>query len=120
MPEVVFDTDVLVDHLQGKGRIGSDLEGSFYSSITRAELYSGDGTDERVIDRLLDYFDEIAVDRRIAEEAGRIRRIRGLRLPDALIAATAVVVKRPLYIRNVRDFRRVKRLSLHRPTGSRP
>jgi predicted nucleic acid-binding protein len=117
MTEVLFDTDVLVDHLQGIRTIGVEFAGSAYSSITRAELYSGRGAREGVIDRLLDQFDEVPVDQRVAEEAGRIRRIRSLRLPDALIAATAVVMKRSLYTRNIRDFKKVRRLTLHRPSG---
>jgi predicted nucleic acid-binding protein len=115
--EVLLDTDVLVDHLQGTRALGVELAGSAYSSITRAELYSGRDADERVIDRLLGHFREVPVDQRIAEEAARLRRTKGLRLPDGLIAATALVIKRPLYTRNVRDFRRVAGLSLHRARG---
>jgi predicted nucleic acid-binding protein len=111
--EVVLDTDVLVDHLQGTRTLGSEFAGSRYSSITRAELFSAKKADEAVIDRLLAQFEEIPVDQRVAEEAGRIRRITGLRLPDALIAATAIRIKRPLFTRNVRDFKKVRRLALY-------
>lgn len=114
--EVVLDTDVLVDHLQGTRTLDAEFTGSCYSSITRAELYGGKGADERVIDRLLGQFEEISVDQRVAEDAGRIRRITGIRLPDALIAATAILVKCPLFTRNIRDFRRVRRLALYRPS----
>jgi predicted nucleic acid-binding protein len=113
VPEVVIDTDVLVDHLQGVKILGPEFSGSSYSSITRAELYSGKDADERIIDRLLDQFDEIPVDQRVAEEAGRIRRITGIRLPDALIAASAILKKSPLFTRNIRDFKKVRRLALH-------
>jgi predicted nucleic acid-binding protein len=116
MADVILDTDVLVDHLQGIREIGVEFAGSAYSSITRAELYSAGGADERVIDRLLDQFDEIPVHQRLAEEAGRIRRGGSLRLRDALIAATAVVLDRSLYTRNVRDFRKVRSLTLYRAT----
>jgi predicted nucleic acid-binding protein len=114
MARVLFDTDVLVDQLQGKKPISPRFEGSAYSSISRAELYSWPRADERIIDRLLDQFEEIAVDRQIAEEAGRIRRETEIRLPDALIAATALVSKRPLHTRNRRDFSKVRRLRLHK------
>ena len=113
MAEVVLDTDVLIDHLEGSRTLGVDFAGSVYSSITRAELYAGQAADETIIDRLLGQFEELPVDQRVAEEAGRIRRIRGLRLPDALIAATALVAKRPLYTRNIRHFKKVRRLTLH-------
>ena len=115
MAEVVLDTDVLVHHLQGTKTLSGEFAGSCYSSVTRAELYGAKGADERVIDRLLDQFDEIFVDHRVAEEAARIRRITGIRLPDALIAATAIQAKRRLFARNVRDFKKVRRLALYRP-----
>lgn len=93
--------------------LSSELSGSSYSTVTRAELYSRTQADESIIDRLLDQFDEVSVDRLVAEEAGRIRRELGVRLPDALIAAAAIRVKRPLFMRNVRNYRRIKRLRLH-------
>ena len=114
MARTFFDTDVLIDHLAGTRAIPPHLRGSAYSAISRTELYSWDQADERVIDRLLDQFEEVAVDRLVAEEAGRIRRETKLRLPDALIAASAIVSKRPLMTRNLRDFKRVKRLRLYR------
>lgn len=116
MARVLLDTDVLIDHLSGKEALVSSFGGSFYSTVTRAELYSWKRADESIIDRLLDGFEELSVDRHVAEEAGRIRRESGVRLPDALIAATAIRLKRPLFTRNVRDFRRIKRLRLH-PEG---
>lgn len=112
MARVLFDTDILIDHLNGSARIPPAFAGSSYSSISRAELYSWGHAGERVIDRLLDQFEEVSVDRRIAEEAGRIRRETNIRLPDALIAASAIISKRRLLTRNTRHFKKVKRLRL--------
>lgn len=113
VPKVVFDTDVLVDHLTSKRRIDPSLAGSSYSSVSRAEIYSWERVDEGAVDRLLAQFEEIPVDRDVAEEAGRIRRESKVRLPDALIAATALLARKPLFTRNKRDFRKVHRLRLH-------
>ncbi len=112
MARVLFDSDILIDHLSGSAAIPSAFAGSSYSSISRAELYSWEHADERVVDRLLDQFEEVSVDREIAEEAGRIRRETSIRLPDALIAASAIMSKRPLLTRNVRHFKKIKRLQL--------
>ncbi len=113
MPRVLFDSDVLVDHLNGTKPITAKFAGSGFSSISRAELYSWELADESVIDLLLDEFEELPVDRLVAEEAGRIRRIKKVRMPDALIAATAITWKAPLLTRNVRDFKKIERLSLY-------
>lgn len=116
MARVLLDTDVLVDHLVDPSRaLSAELvSDAVYSSITRAELFSGQNADESVIEHLLANFEEVPVDRSVAEEAGRIRRIVGIKLPDALIAATAIVTKRTLLTRNLRDFRKVKRLKVHK------
>lgn len=87
--------------------------------VTRAELRAGAVTPSQqdVVRWLLGTMTEYSVDRRIAEEAGRIRREHGLRLPDALIAATALVHSLSLHTRNHRDFRRVYGLRLRMGAG---
>ena len=60
-----------------------------YSVVTRAELVAGNTATDLTV-RLLAPFREITVDRAVAERGGRIAREFGVRLPDALIAATAI------------------------------
>ena len=55
----------------------------------------------------LEVLGEIAVDRAIAERAGRLRRGSRIRTPDALIAATALEHGLSLVTRNRRDFENV-------------
>lgn len=79
------------------------------SVVTRAELVAGNsGTD--TITALLAPFREIGVDRAVAERAGRIRREAGVRLPDALIAATALERGLALVTRNRADFATIRQL----------
>lgn len=66
-----------------------------YSVVTRAELFAGSSATEPAA-TLLGPFRELAVDREVAERAGRIRREHGLALST----------------RNVRDFRPVRGLRL--------
>ena len=111
MADVLVDTDVFLDHLRGARPLRTDGHRLHCSVITRAELFSGTrGVPEA--DALLAPLGEVTVDREIAERAGRIRRETGLRLPDALIAATAMTRSMMLATRNRRDFDRVPGLSI--------
>ena len=111
--KVLFDTDVFVDHLRGARRLPR-IAGSF-SVITRAELFAGDEKDEPTVRALLALLTEIPVDADIAEHAGRIRRSSGIRLPDAIIAATALEHDLNLVTRNHRDFAPVRGLRVRDP-----
>lgn len=110
--EVLLDTDVLVDHLRGARMVPDTLEDPWYSTITRAELYAGSRTDEATVEALLSRMRERVVDRRTAELGGRIRRVFGLSLADALIAATALLNDLDLVSRKRRHFERVPGLQL--------
>ena len=115
MASYLIDTDIFIDHLRVGLRVPTQPEDSAYSSITRAELYAGAGTHEDVVDLLLSAFQEIPVEQTVAEEGGRIRRRTGIALPDALVAATAVLSSRTLVTRNERHFKRVRGLKLRVP-----
>jgi predicted nucleic acid-binding protein len=108
--DLLVDTDVCIDHLEGtrrlprRGRLG-------YSVITRAELLAGDPSHDPAIRRLLAGMDELIVDRRVADRAAALRRA-GLRMPDALIGATALVHNLTLLTRNTTGFRKAPGLRL--------
>ena len=108
----VVDTDVFIDHLRAARRMPVAPHDAAYSSITRAELYAGKSADEAVIDLLLAAFEQIPVTRDIAEQGGRIRRAVSISLPDALLAATAILNGSVLVTRNVGHFERVAGLQL--------
>lgn len=109
MAGVLVDTDVCIDHLTGGSRLSRRRGRLGYSVITRAELRAGTRGEAETesIRRLLGAMTEYPVDRRVADEAGRIRAQAGIRLPDALIAATAMVHGLSVHTRNLRDFTRV-------------
>jgi predicted nucleic acid-binding protein len=109
--ELLVDTDVCIDHLEGTRRLPRTARLA-YSVVTRAELLAGGAEHEAAVRRLLAGMDELVVDRRVADRAGLLRR-SGLRMPDALIAATALVHDLPLLTRNRRDFRRADGLRLN-------
>ncbi|MBK7002037.1 MAG: type II toxin-antitoxin system VapC family toxin [Rhodoferax sp.] len=98
---------LLQDHLQ-RGQ-------ALISSIVRAEVlaWSGHTTKSLAVTMdLLDICQLIPVGKTVADEAARIRRETGLKLPDALIAATALLQPARLLTANSKDFRRVPGLVL--------
>ncbi|MBW8825296.1 MAG: type II toxin-antitoxin system VapC family toxin [Acidobacteria bacterium] len=109
MADVLVDTDVFIDHLRGAIELKVGRHRLHYSVITRAELFAG-STATDLVSQLLGPLREVHIDRAIAERAGRVRREAGIRLPDALIAATALEHKLDVATRNTRDFDLVRGL----------
>jgi predicted nucleic acid-binding protein len=109
--DLLVETDIFIDHLRGATELKVGRHRLHYSVITRAELFAGaTGTD--LASRVLAPFREIPVDRAIAERAGRIRREAGLRLPDALIPATALERNLGLVTRNTKHFEPIRGLRM--------
>lgn len=109
--DLLLDTDIFIDHLRGAVELKPGRHRVHYSVITRAELFSGTaGTD--LAARVLAPFRELPVDRAIAERAGRLRRETSVRMPDALIAATALEHRLGLATRNGKDFSAIRGLRL--------
>ncbi|HWB71918.1 MAG TPA: PIN domain-containing protein [Egibacteraceae bacterium] len=115
MADYLVDTDIFVDHLRGAARLPAEAREASYSVVTRCELFAGKHTAEEVVTRLLAPLRELLVDRAVAEQAGRLRRARPLRTPDALIAGTALVNRLTLLTRNLRDFHHVPELDVRTP-----
>jgi predicted nucleic acid-binding protein len=109
--ELLVDTDVFIDHLRGAAALVPGRHRLHYSVVTRAELYAG-STATNLSSQLLAPFRELAVDRAVAERAGRVAREFGVRLPDALIAATALEHGLGLVTRNRKHFESIRGLRL--------
>ncbi|MEX2553891.1 MAG: PIN domain-containing protein [Actinomycetota bacterium] len=108
--DLLVDTDVCIDHLESVKRLPRSGRLA-YSVVTRAELLAGGIEFLPAARRLLAGMDELVVDRRVAEKAAELRRI-GLKMPDALIAATGLVHHLTVLTRNTADFRRVPGLRI--------
>lgn len=111
--DLLVDTDVFIDHLRGAAQLVPGRHRLHYSVVTRAELFAGN-TATNLSSQLLAPFRELDVDRAIAERAGRIAREFGVRLPDALIAATALEHGLGLVTRNLKHFDSIRGLRLRR------
>lgn len=121
----VFDSNILIYHINGL--LDSEMEQAlcrcfehpaYISTITVMEVLSWPGhSDESVVvaSAFLEVFDEIAIDTEIKNIAIKIRRECRLKLPDAIIAATALHLGLPLITRNTKDFKSIPEVKLINP-----
>ena len=105
----LFDTNILIDYLNGRddARIEIDrYDDCAISLISWMEVLTGvtNAPDDKRTRGFLDIFTLLGVDREVSERAIAIRRTKRLRLPDAIIWATAQVSGALLVTRNTRDF----------------
>lgn len=105
----VIDTNVLVDYLRGIKAAREELlryRAPAISLITWMEILVGAQSDEeeRLLRNFLDRFELLPITQAVADQAVHIRRADRLRLPDAIIWATARSQNALLVTRNTRDF----------------
>lgn len=108
MVKALFDTNVLIDYLNGIDAAAQELgryASKAISIITWMEVMAGTAPEEEAAVRAwLQSFEVLALDEATAERAVAIRKARRIRLPDAVIWATAQVHGRLLVSRNTKDF----------------
>jgi len=120
---LVFDSSALILFLNdalstdGVTLLNDALHGdrAMISAIVRAEVLAWPAHSAASLNAakaLLDVCQMVPVDVAIADEGARIRRETGLKLPDALIAATVMLNMGTLVTANGKDFRRVPGLVL--------
>jgi hypothetical protein len=106
--KVLFDTNILIDYLNGIPQARTELSrhpDRAISIITWMEVMAGTSEgDESQIRAFLRTFRILPVTLDVAEQSFTLRRQRKIKLPDAIIQATARVNDRILFTRNTRDF----------------
>ena len=121
---MVVDTNVFVDAFRSHTPAAAffqRVEGSqvLFSAVSEAELVAGKSCEDRTVKantlRFLSQFRKIPLDNRIAVLAGDLRRMYGMELPDAFIAATAVTQHAVLVTKNARHFAVVAGLGIQEP-----
>jgi predicted nucleic acid-binding protein len=105
----LFDTNILIDHLNGIAQATQEIKassGPAVSVITWIEVMTGaaDPSQEAILRAFLANFECLPVTNAVAERAAENRRVRRIKLPDAILLATAEAAGRQLVTRNVRDF----------------
>ncbi|MBK6612791.1 type II toxin-antitoxin system VapC family toxin [Ottowia sp.] len=108
MVKALFDTNVLIDYLNGIDAADQELSrypGKVISVITWMEVLAGAAPEEQgAVRAWLLSFEVMALGGAVAERAVAIRKARRIRLPDAIIWATAQVHSMLLVSRNTKDF----------------
>ncbi len=104
----VFDTNIVIDALNGVAKADAEYnryERVMISRITWMEVLIGEKNDDTQLrDFRETHFEIIPLDLAVAENAVQLRRSRHIRLPDAIIWATAQVHEAVLVTRNTKDF----------------
>ncbi len=109
--KALFDTNILIDYLNGRDAAREEVErhaDRLVSIVTWMEVLAGARSDEEedVIELFLRDFQLVALTRPIARTAVSIRRAEKIRLPDAIIWASARAESALLVTRNTKDFPR--------------
>ena len=105
----LIDTNILIDYLAGTEAARQELArygAPAISAITWMEVLVGARSAEEAaaLRSFLARFERLPIDDAVSEAAVSIRREQGIRLPDAIIWATAQVAQALLVTRNTRDF----------------
>ena len=120
---MTIDSNIVIAYLAGEESVVRQLsiwkEGGkplFLSAVAEAEVFGFPGFSseerERIARFMAEQFISMICDRNIAYQAGVLRGTINIKLPDALIAATALVTGTPLVTRNVKDFKNVSGLEV--------
>lgn len=109
--KAVLDSNLLIDYLKGESLAETEIakySNPLISIVTWMELLVGTrGPEEdKEIRRFLQRFRVIGLSKEVAEEAIILRRAHKIRLPDAIIWATAKIENCLLVTRNTKDFPR--------------
>jgi predicted nucleic acid-binding protein len=108
MVRAVIDTNILVDFLRSIPQARAEIalyRSPAISVITWIEIMAGTTAQNEAATRaFLESFDILEIDTKTAESAATLRKTRRIKLPDAVIWATAQVEQCLLVTRNTRDF----------------
>lgn len=108
MVKALFDTNVLIDYLNGVKNAKVELarfEDKAISVISWTEVMVGTTPATQAGTKaFLAGFVLLPIDERVAEHAVALRQDKRIKLPDAIIWATARTSDRLLVTRNTKDF----------------
>lgn len=121
---ILIDTDVMVEFLRGSSKTAAELaeigaNKIAISAVTRMELLVGAANAREVkqIEKSLAAILQVSISESISAKAieliKKYAKSHGLKIPDGIIAATAMDQSLDLFTYNVRDFKFIEGLTLH-------
>ena len=117
----LIDTNIVIYLTQGKLNTAAFAEkGSilYISSITYIEALGypfQNQSDENEINELCEKFEHLFITEKVEKQTIFIRKMNKIKLPDAIIAATAMVHNLTLVTRNCDDFKNIQGLKMINP-----
>jgi len=122
----LWDTNIAIYYLQQQfppsaEKFMDDLlqeESPTISAITEIELLCWKTATEKDIEVLQGFINDtlvIKLKKTIKLKTAEIRKLHRIKLPDAIIAATALVYKLTLVTRNIEDFKNITGLEIVNP-----
>ena len=109
MVKALFDTNILVDYLNAVPEARTEFKRyteKAISIVTWMEVMAGaaDEAERQALRQFLCAFERAELSEVVMERAARLRSETRLRLPDAIILATALCASLMLITRNTKDF----------------
>ena len=109
--KVLLDSNIIVYLSKNEldiDKVFDDKKRYFISIITYMETlgFNFQASDEKdFVRKILSLFELVYIDKKIAEKVIEIRQNKRIKLPDAIIAATAIIKRCDLITRNTHDFK---------------
>ena len=119
----LYDTNVFIDYLSDSLTNNILFSGNFLTNneiiisfITRMEFLSHPNitlNEEIFFKNLIEQFDIVSITDKIEDEAIRLRKNYKLKLPDSIIAATAIETNSILVTKDIKDFKKVAEIMIY-------
>jgi len=109
----LLDSNVIIDASKGiisMQDIVKDYDNLYISIITYVETLGynfADNEEKEIITQILNIIEIIELNKKIADIAINYRKIKKIKLPDALVLATAKNIKADLITSDITDFQNI-------------
>jgi len=118
----LIDTNIILEFTSGLLPVAAhnfvvgiiDNDGFNVSIINRIEVL-GHSSATKNLNEFLDLANTLGISDVVAQQTIELRKVKKIKLPDAIIAATAMVNNFTLLSRNIRDFRNIEGLTVVDP-----